>query len=87
MLFSSVEASIDVRVEGLGSCSPQDSGKAIFFDQSLNFLDSSQQPKMRKKTCCICQTTNGIHSVLQHEVPQIRVFQIIGWSRAKQCWM
>ena len=65
---------IGVRARGLreGLQLPLSRALPSFFRQTLNFSGRSQQPKMNKKN--LLNSKNGIHSVQQDEVPEIKDF-------------
>jgi len=58
--------------EGLEGPQPPSRATPSFFGHTLNFSGRSQQPEMKKKTEFITRQKNGINSVQQDEVLEIR---------------
>ena len=59
---------------GEGGLRPPESGKAISFGQTLNFLDRSHQAEIEKNVFVFIKRKNSIHSIQRCEVPKIWVF-------------
>jgi len=61
--------------QGVGSCSPPDSGKTIIFQAKAKFFAQKPAAKNEKKHSFVfIKRKNRIHSVERDKVPKIRDF-------------